>query len=504
MAKKPITPGLYFFHNSNNVDGGAQMTGSNLTLTWAQLEPYKDKPDYARIDAWRAVEISRGKKWVLRIDVHQNRGARSLPGWAPKLYLTMANGAKVEVPDYKHPALISNLTDFVKLIGARYDADPDLVLVQIGLGLYGETHPERNDEQGQLATQIALQLTGCQWIEWCKRAIDVYVAAFPTTELVIMNAPAFPFGCRLGAADLYRTVYPREIVDQYALSVGVGAQNNSLDMWDAGWYTAEVQGSQGTKTVHGSVGPFVDKGRELAMERGSWLAPFPTMVDQGHAGSQSWWCYLNALSKGVHMIFPPNWPGVTWHNGVKAEYPAGVWNYNAAYADELRWMNQIAIDVMAGKALFWAAFDAPAGEYYYDTAQHVNHERGIALDSRYNMQAEWDDAGARPPFYESMFMRRLSGDVVFHTDAGRYQVTCWHRGTARLLGHEFTAPTWTRQVFTADVPETFGLSGSGHLHAVILEPAGIEPPEPPVPPEEPETFTFTTAAGHVITVIFQE
>ena len=56
MTKKAITPGLYFFHNHDHVDGGAQMTGSNLTLTWAQLEPYKNQPDYARIDAWVAVE----------------------------------------------------------------------------------------------------------------------------------------------------------------------------------------------------------------------------------------------------------------------------------------------------------------------------------------------------------------------------------------------------------------------------------------------------------------
>ncbi len=500
MSKKPITPGLYFFHNGSNVDGGAQMTGSNLTLTWAQLEPYKNKPDYARIDTWVGIERARGHKWVLRIDVHQNRGARSLPGWAPKLSLALDNGAKVDVPNYAHPALASNLAEFVELIGARYDADPDLVLVQIGLGLYGETHPERNDEQGQLASQIALQLSGCQWIDYCKRVIDAYVTAFPTTELVIMNAPAFPFGCRATTTP-FATSYPREVIDSYALSIGVGAQNNSLDMWDAGWYTAVVQGSQGAKTVHGSVGPFQERGRMLAMERGSWLAPFPTMVDQGHAGSMTWWSYLNALSKGARAIFPPNWPGAVWHNGVKVDYKSGVWNYNGAYATELRWMNQVAIDVMADKTLLWAAFNAPdTGAYYYATAQHTNHERGIALDARYTMKSEWDDAGAKPPFYESMFMRRVAGDVVFYTTAGRYQVMCWHRGTVRLLGREFRATGWTRQAFVADVPSTFGLSGDGHLHAIILEPAGVTPPPPPPPPEEPETFAFTTKAGQRITV----
>ena len=208
--KKPIRPGLYYFHNEKGYDGGAQMAGSQYTATWAQLEPYDGQYDWSALDKWVKIEKERGHAWVLRIDVHQNRGARSLPGWVPKITLRMADGHTVEVPDYASPALHVGMYRLVEAVGARYDVDPDLVLVQIGLGLYGETHPERDDSQGSLCTQLVNsgKLTGCQWIEYCKRMINYYVGAFPTTELVVMNAPAFPFGCRATTSP-FATSYPR-------------------------------------------------------------------------------------------------------------------------------------------------------------------------------------------------------------------------------------------------------------------------------------------------------
>ncbi len=177
---KSIPPGLYFFHNYQHVDGGPLHVGSEAAFTWAQMQPADGQLNDV-FDRWAAPERERGKKLVLRADVHQNRGAASLPGWAPRLRLKMASGAYVDVPDYKNAAFQQHLVDFVKLLGARYDGDPDVVLVQIALGLYGETHPEMDDAQGSLLTQLGTLLNGCQWIAYCKRIMLAYREAFPNT-----------------------------------------------------------------------------------------------------------------------------------------------------------------------------------------------------------------------------------------------------------------------------------------------------------------------------------
>ena len=470
-GKKPITPGLYWFHNHTNSDGGQYHTGSQLTLTWRQAEPARGHIDYSRIDTWVNTEKAHGKKWVLRIDVHQNRGAVSIPSWVGRLTLPLFDGRLVEVPDYWNPQFQNGLIDFVTRLGAAYDSDPDLVLVQIGLGLYGETHPERNDTEGNLSSILHDEghLLPCEWIDYCKRIIDAYVYAFPRTELVIMNAPTWPYPCR-DTEPPYSQSWARRVVQGHAISQGVGAQNNSLDEWDANWYTCDVEGTNGWYTVDGAVSPFMDAGLMYAFERGSWLRPYSVFW---HADDfQTWWSYLNALDKGAQIISPPNWAGKVWDVDHYSYYPSGVWKYNGPYAAELEWMNDFVIRAMRGEVLFWAAFDAPhnPSAYWYCTAQHSDHERGIHRLT--DMASAWDAGNAKPPFYESKYMRVLNGPVTFETEPGQYMLTVVYRGTMKILGLQLPASSdWAWVTFDQpiDVPAQFTVSGTGHLHALIFK-----------------------------------
>jgi len=504
--KKTITPGLYWFHNHQNKDGGRQHTGSQLTLTWSQIQPYAERFDWSRIDNWLSIERQLDHKWVLRIDVHQNRGARSLPGWAPALQLKLKNGHATTVPNYANATLHHHMVKMIQALGQRYDTDQDLVLVQIALGLYGETHPERDDSEGNLASELynSKALTACQWITYCKTIINAYAEAFPNTELVIMNAPTFNYPCR-GGPPFFTQTWPRPEIDDFALAAGVGAQNNSLDEWDANWFTCEVVGKNGKYTIRGSVGPFVEAGRLLAFERGSWLRPYP--LSWSTNDFQTWWSYLNGLSKGARIIFPPNWPGKVLVEQAWMEYPAGVWLYPEAapYAQELSWMNDFALKALRGELWFWAAFDAPKGQYWYDTAQHTDHELGIHCLTP--MASEWEPAHAKPPFYESKYMRKLSGPCTFQTTPGRYNVTLWFKGHVSAFGKDLTFYDWHSKTFEESVPAEFTVSGNGYLHAIILEPAGSQPPQPPEPPTPPEpekeTYTITLKDGRRLTITIE-
>jgi len=464
------------------------MTGSQLTYTWKQIQPYGDRYDWGLIDGWVTQEKARGHKWVWRMDVHQNRGVVSWPGWVPSKQLLLADGRPVSVPDYANPAFWSKLIQTIMDVGARYDSDPDLVLVQIGLGLYGETQPERDDGQGNLMGQIYEKgLTACQWIEYCKCIMAAYATAFPTTELVIMNAPAYPFPCR-DTEPPYTGRYAREELDTYALANGIGAQNNSWDEWDNRWYTAEVMGTNGPYTVTGCVGPFVKQGRLLAMERGSWLSPYQTHF-QGD-GHQTWWSYLNALSKGAKVLFPPNLPRKVWDGQKYIEFDAGVFGYpdGAPYAGALDLMHGWVTGALAGDVRIWAAFATPPDTPWRQTSQTWDHEIGVKCLS--DLPAAWNVGVIEPPFYEGKYTRMLTGPADFEIDRpDYYRVTVIFNGIIDAFGiqDQTYEEQWGSFTVATDVPATFTVTGNGYLHALIFERA--EPPELPEPPIEPPTDT---------------
>ncbi len=74
-------------------------------------------------------------------------------------------------PDWNRPAMITQLVQFVQAFGARYDGDPRITAVQVGLlGLWGEWHQSGCDARAPSNTvKIAVR--------------DAYVAAFTNTPL---------------------------------------------------------------------------------------------------------------------------------------------------------------------------------------------------------------------------------------------------------------------------------------------------------------------------------
>lgn len=75
-------------------------------------------------------------------------------------------------PDYNSPVLRSALTNFISALGARYDRDPRLAFVPLGiLGLWGEWH---NHPRTELFASKTVQA----------EVLDAYAAAFKTTRLL--------------------------------------------------------------------------------------------------------------------------------------------------------------------------------------------------------------------------------------------------------------------------------------------------------------------------------
>lgn len=82
-------------------------------------------------------------------------------------------------PDYEDPRLRAALTNFIHALGARYDGDPRLGFVQVGLlGTWGEWHNHPNNDWFASKTVQ-------------REVLDAYAAAFPQTRLVV-RYPAGP------------------------------------------------------------------------------------------------------------------------------------------------------------------------------------------------------------------------------------------------------------------------------------------------------------------------
>lgn len=74
-------------------------------------------------------------------------------------------------PDWNHPAMITQLVQFVQAFGAQYDGDPRITAIQVGLlGLWGEWHQSGCDNRAPSnAVKIAVR--------------DAYAAAFTNTPI---------------------------------------------------------------------------------------------------------------------------------------------------------------------------------------------------------------------------------------------------------------------------------------------------------------------------------
>ena len=576
--KKKIVPGLYAFENWDHLKGyytDPQLTGSQLEILWSQVNGQGEGVyDWSVIDNWVAQEKAHGNKWILRVLLYQNRGAYGIPTWVENRmtppYWVFQNSSfpqGIKVPNYRDPQLWKAVRRFAKDLAARYDNDPDLVLVQIALGLYGEMHPERNDNMGNIKDwyyqndpTYGRRLSGCDWIRFVTETVAAYADAFQQTPLVIMQAPSYGYKCDLWySTPPYREeLWERPTIETYCLQRGVGLQNNSLDEWDANWFTCQVLGSSGPYTVYGAVQNMVDHWQEIpvAFERGSWLAPFHKFFNKDYF--QTWWSYLNALDKHADIIFPPNWPGEVWANGRLYKFPAGVWRYDALepdipYAAELRWMNQFALDHL-GKDVsntpdVWTVmFDTPTDNC---TAQHRDHQFFL-----YRMEYGRDgtripnartvfvqDVYAVPPFYEGKYTRRTDqagGQYLMYFDIddgyhfaadpaeSRWVVTLWYLNNGNdAIAFEYRdkagqprsyiiqkpggAVGWVRTTFTLedayfantmDYGADFRLNSlrdgpDEYIHMVLLRHewrAGVRTPTPGAPLPPTPTRTPTPAS----------
>ncbi len=172
-----------------------------LRVNWCDLEPAEG------CYAWEAWEpamrywVQRGKRVALGVmcaNAHSS-GPWCTPEWVRQAGAQGAfyrregdeymAGTPIEhwEPDYGDPVFLAKLEQFLKAFGARYDGDPAIEFVDIrSYGIWGEWHTARP------ASREALQ-----------RHVDLHLAAFPHTQLVVpwgmdANIPVYRYAFEKG------------------------------------------------------------------------------------------------------------------------------------------------------------------------------------------------------------------------------------------------------------------------------------------------------------------
>ncbi|MFJ8820766.1 DUF4832 domain-containing protein [Streptomyces sp. NPDC102467] len=145
--------------------GGDQNTGYPHSLTWSYFglsEVMNDPSDCGHFD-WDVLDnalaetASYGNQAAIRFYIEYPGGSGSHPGNAiPPCFAGHVDNRtnsywNTTSPDYDSPYLLDALKDFIAAYGARYDGDPRIGFIHMGLvGLWGEWHtwPYDTDSSG--------------------------------------------------------------------------------------------------------------------------------------------------------------------------------------------------------------------------------------------------------------------------------------------------------------------------------------------------------------------
>lgn len=147
-------------------------------VSWKELEPSDGYFDFSAVERGLTSGTASAKHIVFRIYLDYPGIETGVPSWVSGLgvslipYSSDFDGKGGLTPDYNNPQMVSRLVRLIEKLGERYDGDPRVAFVQIGImGQYGEwtTYRAGKELRYSASTQKAI--------------LDAYDRAFPNKKL---------------------------------------------------------------------------------------------------------------------------------------------------------------------------------------------------------------------------------------------------------------------------------------------------------------------------------
>ncbi len=216
-SSRIVRPGIYTFYDWQHFDSAAYpVVGGHVTVQWKTLDAVAGSYNWAWLDEFLARDAALGKVDGVGLDPYDGPccGGSGVPEYVkaqrPDVEITCRTEA---LPAYWRPSFKDAYGRFIADFGRRFNGDPRIAFLQIGVGMFGETQPGRDEHDACLE---AAGLSSAAWLDYAKWAIDAYAAAFPDTPLILEYAPRYLYVCER-----------RELAD-YAAARGVGLQHSGL------------------------------------------------------------------------------------------------------------------------------------------------------------------------------------------------------------------------------------------------------------------------------------
>ncbi len=228
VSSHPNFKGVYQFagHNSAKNSDNPYIQGTYLGYYWSQLEPQKNQYNWGLIDQDMQPWTAHGKKIILRVSLAgwtrwEPSAGHGTPQWvydAGVASVTENDGSVI--PQYWNPIFLQNLQDFIHALGMRYDRNPNIAFVEVGVGVGGETKVDTHNENlDRLQLWQNVGYTDEIWWNTIQQIIGMYEMSFHTTPLAVL-----PDGTFIGKTKGYQ----ESLVINYALKHNLMLQDDSL------------------------------------------------------------------------------------------------------------------------------------------------------------------------------------------------------------------------------------------------------------------------------------
>lgn len=224
----PNFKGVFQFgSNSSTLASNPSIAGTHLGYYWSQLEPQQGQYNWSAIDQQMAPWVSYGKKVILRVSTSGwTRWAppysqSGTPQWVYDLGVRSVKEIDGSIlPEYWNPIFLQNFADFIRAFAQRYDGNPDVAYIDIGLGVGGEAKADsHNSNPDQLNMWKHIGYSNANWWKVVQSIITDYTASFTHTPLAVMPDKVF-----MEKQD----GYSGKMLLDYAVQHGLWLQDNGL------------------------------------------------------------------------------------------------------------------------------------------------------------------------------------------------------------------------------------------------------------------------------------
>lgn len=191
--------GVFEYAGANSTADAADpdIAGVDLDYYWSQIEPTKGAYDWSVITSAMAPWVAHGKKVIIRLATAGQASwdapysGSGTPAWVYADGATSVTDSGETVPVYWNPHYLSDLATFLDAFAAEFNGNPDVVDVEAGVGMGGETMPETNLSSTGLAAWEAAGYSAATWMTTVETISTDYRQDFTRTPVSVLLTSSF-------------------------------------------------------------------------------------------------------------------------------------------------------------------------------------------------------------------------------------------------------------------------------------------------------------------------